>query len=84
DKATLWAGIQQVVAEAKEVIGRMTPEQMMERRSVQGFDYTGVANVVHVVEHFSYHVGQMVFWVKLLKDKDLAFYGGIDLNAKNE
>jgi hypothetical protein len=36
-----------------------------------------------VCEHYSYHTGQIAFWVKLLKSKDLGFYAGINLNAKN-
>ena len=39
--------------------------------------------VLHVVEHYSYHTGQIAFWTKLLKDKDLGFYSGMDLTVKN-
>ncbi|UWX56585.1 DUF1572 domain-containing protein [Maribacter litopenaei] len=39
---------------------------------------------MHAVEHYSYHTGQIAFWVKLLKNKDLGFYDGMDLNTKNE
>jgi uncharacterized damage-inducible protein DinB len=39
---------------------------------------------IHVVEHYSYHTGQIAFWTKLLRDKDLGFYAGVDLNVKNE
>jgi uncharacterized damage-inducible protein DinB len=44
---------------------------------------SGTGIIVHVVEHLSYHTGQIAFWTKLLKDKDLGFYEGRDLNIKN-
>lgn len=83
-KETLLAGLKQTIAEAKEVMAELTDEQLLAKRSVQGFHYTGVANLVHVTEHYSYHVGQMVFWVKALKDMDMKFYDGIDLDTPNE
>jgi len=52
-------------------------------RSVQGFSFSGVGVIIHAVEHYSYHTGQIAFWVKQLKEKDLGFYNGTDLNIKN-
>ena len=57
---------------------------MIRVRDVQGFNLSGIGIVMHVVEHLSYHTGQIAFWIKLLKDKDLGFYDGIDLNIKND
>jgi len=51
---------------------------------VQGYYHSGIGIIIHVTEHYSYHTGQIIFWVKLLKNKDLGFYAGIDLNVKNE
>ena len=68
----------------KETIAACTHQQLLKKRKVQGFDLTGVGIIIHVVEHLSYHTGQMAFWVKLLKDKDLGFYDGTDLNTLNE
>ena len=51
--------------------------------SVQGFQLSGIGIVVHVVEHYSYHTGQISFWTKQLKNKDLRFYAGLDLNVQN-
>jgi uncharacterized damage-inducible protein DinB len=52
-------------------------------RQVQGFSLTGIGIIIHVTEHYSYHTGQIALLTKLLKDRDLAFYAGIDLNKKN-
>lgn len=52
--------------------------------SVQGFQLSGIGIIIHVTEHYSYHTGQIAFWTKQLKNKDLRFYGDIDLNGKNK
>jgi uncharacterized damage-inducible protein DinB len=65
---------------AKRVIFDTSIEQFLQTRSVQGFSLSGVGVVLHAVEHYSYHTGQIAFWVKQLKNIDLGFYEGIDLN----
>jgi len=45
---------------------------------------TGLAIIVHVTEHFSYHVGQIALLTKLMVGEDLGFYADLDLNIKNE
>ena len=62
----------------------MPDDEMMRVRNVQGFTYTGMANIIHTIEHYSYHTGQIAFLTKLLKNKDLGFYGNMDLNIKNQ
>jgi uncharacterized damage-inducible protein DinB len=83
-KADLLAKLQVVVNEAIEIIRNITEEELLRVRNVQGFDISGIAIVIHVAEHYSYHTGQIAFWTKLLKDKDLGFYAGVDLNKKNK
>ena len=61
----------------------LTEDQMLPERSVQGYSFSAIGIIMHVVEHYSYHTGQIAFWVKLLKDKDLGFYADMDLNVKN-
>lgn len=72
------------VSRVKSIIEECTEEQLLQKRKVQGFELTGVGIVIHVVEHYSYHVGQIAFWAKIVKEKDLGFYDGIDLNTPNE
>ncbi|ASV32143.1 DinB family protein [Maribacter cobaltidurans] len=76
--------LENTVDDAKRVIFDAKPEQLVKIRSVQGFSFSGVGVIMHAVEHFSYHTGQIAFWVKLLRDKDLGFYDGLDLNTKNK
>lgn len=62
---------------------RTLPAEALERRhAVQAFEESGVAIVLHVVEHFSYHTGQIAFLAKLRSGQDLGFYAGIDLNRR--
>lgn len=83
-KEDLLAKLSGTVEEAKEIIKALDTEESLRIRSVQGFAFSGVGVIIHVVEHYSYHTGQIVFWTKLLRAKDMAFYAGLDLNTKNK
>jgi len=82
-KAEILAQLETTVNDAKRVIFDANIKQLLEVRAVQGFSFSGVGVIIHAVEHYSYHTGQIAFWVKQLKNKDLGFYDGIDLNIKN-
>ncbi len=84
DGKALISNLEQTVETAKAIMANATAEQLLKKRKVQGFDLSGIGIIIHVVEHLSYHTGQIAFWVKLLKNKDLKFYGGIDLSIKNQ
>lgn len=83
NKAELLEKLRTVVDTATQIIRQADTETMLRQHKVQGFDMSGIAIAVHVCEHYSYHTGQVAFWVKLLKSKDLGFYAGVNLNAKN-
>tara|TARA_R110000823_G_scaffold152255_4_gene283190 strand:- start:392 stop:910 length:519 start_codon:yes stop_codon:yes gene_type:complete len=82
-KTELLKKLEDVVDTAKRVIFDAKPDQLVKVRSVQGFSFSGVGVIMHAVEHYSYHTGQIAFWVKQLKNNDLGFYDGMDLNKKN-
>ena len=71
------------VGEAQATIRDSDMVNLVKVRKVQGFSLSGVGIITHVVEHLSYHTGQIAFWTKILKDTDLGFYRGVDLNQKN-
>jgi uncharacterized damage-inducible protein DinB len=79
--AQLLAQLDQLLAEMEPVLAQITPEMLPQPRRVQGFDETVLSILVHVVEHFSYHVGQISYLTKLYKNLDLRYYGGHDLNT---
>ena len=82
DRQQMLADLDAVMEEAEEVLNRLTPEKLLQQFDVQGFQETGIGILLHVVEHFSYHVGQMTYYVKALKDMDMGYYAGLDLEAK--
>jgi len=61
-------------------LDKITYNQLTETRRVQGFNETVLSILVHVTEHFSYHVGQITYYVKLKKNVDMNYYEGMDLN----
>ncbi len=65
-----------------EVLDQLSPDDLLKKRHVQGFEETGMAILIHVTEHFSYHTGQITYYVKANKNIDMKYYGGIDLNKK--
>ena len=83
-KSELLEKLSTTVRRSADVIRGLDHEDLMRERTVQGFKLTGIGIILHVVEHYSYHTGQIAFWVKLLADKDLDLYAGFDLNRKNE
>lgn len=82
-KQELLQNLTNTVHEALDVISKCTEEQLLRKREVQGFQLDGLGIVLHVVEHLSYHTGQIAFWVKYSKEEDLGFYTGHNLNQLN-
>ena len=83
-KSELLGKLTAIINEAKSIINDSDSGSLLKVRSVQGYEYSGLGIIYHVVEHFSYHTGQVIFFTKLLKNKDMAFYAGINLNKKNK
>lgn len=77
--AELLARFAEVVEEAAFVISDLTEQSLLEERNVQAYRHDGVFVLLHVVEHLSYHTGQIVFYTKAVLNVDLAFYGDVDL-----
>jgi len=83
-KNELLEKITKVTDKAIYIIQNVSEEDLIRKRQVQGFEYSGVGIIIHVTEHYSYHVGQISYWTKVLKDKDLGYYEDFDLNIINE
>jgi len=84
DRSELLGKLERTVNTAKRVIFDASTDELLKTRSVQGFSFSGVGVIIHAVEHYSYHTGQIAFWTKQLKNKDLGFYDGRDLSIKNK
>ena len=83
-KSELLNGLTHTTSEAAVIIKNIDENRLTKIYSVQGFYLSGIGIIIHVTEHYSYHTGQIVFFTKQIKNKDLGFYANIDLNVKNE
>ncbi len=83
-KAELIEKLTQTVDDAVKTIGNSTESNLLQPRLVQGFNLTGIGIIIHVTEHYSYHTGQITYYTKMVKDRDLGFYANVDLNVMNE
>ena len=74
DSAELKRRLRSTVDEAAAVI-RATPHgRLSERVKIQNYDLTVFEAILHVVEHFAGHTGQIIFATKFLTGEDLGFY----------
>ncbi len=73
--ATLINKLDQLIVLINEVLEKVTEEDLLKRHDVQVYKETGISILVHVVEHFSYHTGQITYFVKWRKDMDVGYYG---------
>jgi uncharacterized damage-inducible protein DinB len=67
----------------KQTLNELPEAEFLNYRSIQGFEVTGFSAIVHVLEHFSYHTGQITTLTKLITGKQTDYYGNVDLNKKN-
>lgn len=82
DRRALLDRLDSTLVRALEVIQGLGAADLERYWNVQGFKESGAGIVVHVVEHFSYHTGQITLHTKLLKDVDTGYYAGQDLDRK--
>lgn len=64
-----------------KVLSRIKATDLIEERKVQGFDENITSILIHVAEHFSYHVGQITFYTKWVTNEDTGYYAGLDLDV---
>jgi uncharacterized damage-inducible protein DinB len=61
--------------DVETTLAGLTPAQLMERRRIQGRDTLVLSALYHVVEHFSTHVGQIVWLGKMWSEAgSIRFY----------
>jgi len=70
--------LEATVGEAVAVIGKLTPERLAEHVVIQNYDVTRLEAVLHVLEHFAQHTGQILFATKLLAGADLGYYAHLN------
>lgn len=65
--------LEETVAEACRVLGKLSSGELARPYRIQGFRVTGVDAVAHVTEHFAYHTGQIIYLTKLQLGVDTGF-----------
>ena len=73
-KAELIAAIDSTVNEVDRVLGELPTAGLLNRFPVQVYTTTRLQAIYHVVEHFSYHLGQILYVFKMRTGKDPGFY----------
>jgi len=66
--------LKQTLHEADETLAALDPERLLEKIRIQGLEVSVLEAILHVVEHFSMHAGQIIYITKLLSASDLHFY----------
>src|SRR5437868_2670304 len=66
--------LKQTLSQADATLARFDVEKLLDLQSIQGFNVPALEAILHVVEHFSMHVGQIVYITKQLTAEDMHFY----------
>ena len=83
-KRALFEALAAAVGEACNVIGALSEAELSALLTIQGFETTGLGAVYHVVEHFGWHVGQIV-WIAKMRggpDHGVSFHDNASLNKR--
>lgn len=67
----------------KQTLQDMDEKQLFQTKYIQGFETTGFSTIIHVIEHFSYHTGQITTLTKWHTNKETGYYQHFDLNQLN-
>ena len=65
----------ETVDAAEAVLAGLASSRLLETRRIQVYEVTVLHAVIHVLTHFSGHVGQIIWATKHLTGRDLGFYG---------
>ena len=79
-KSSLINMLSNTIQESKKTITKLSVENLLKTRKVQVYTLSGLGCLIHAVEHFSYHTGQIALLTKNITNSDLGFYDRIDLN----
>ena len=73
-RAELFDRLQRTVTEAVAVLARLDPDALLVKYRIQGLEVSALEAILHVVEHFSMHTGQIILLAKMYAEADLEFY----------
>ena len=73
-RAALLRQLRAACTEASVVLASLDAQRLTDRRVIQGVEVTIMGAVYHAIEHFSGHLGQIIYITKLGTGKDLCFW----------
>lgn len=72
--AELLGELERALADVDRVLAAVTADRLEERCAIQGRDLTVLDAILHVVEHFAYHLGQIILVAKAFAPEGIKFY----------
>ena len=66
--------LRRTISDVDATLARYEPERLMETRMIQGTEGSALDAILHVVEHFAMHTGQIILPTKLPTAADLHLY----------
>jgi len=66
--------LKQTLGDADAALAKFDLGKLLDRQSIQGCDVSALEAILHVVEHFSMHTGQILLLTKQLTARDMHFY----------
>lgn len=79
-KEELISIIKSLLVDIQRVINIIAIDMLLRRKTIQShFDVSGYAIISHVIEHASYHTGQIAQLTKIMLDTQVGFYEDLEL-----
>lgn len=70
----LTEALQRTIERAIALISVLDEVALAKRHTIQKYEVSGLLAIFHVVEHFSFHTGQIIHITKSILDVDLSLY----------
>ncbi|MEL7120921.1 MAG: DinB family protein [Bacteroidota bacterium] len=83
DKVGLIEQLESLKRDVNTTLDNLSSETWLKKRDVQCYHESGLSILIHVMEHFSYHTGQITFYVKAMKDLQTNYYDDKNLSKTN-
>ena len=69
----LLARLKETLAKADKVLAEVDPNNLLERKEIQGCDVTVMEAILRIVQHFALHTGQIMLLTKQRTGEELKF-----------
>lgn len=66
--------LRETLHEADQTLARFDDGRLLDQFTIQGLEVSALPAIMHVVEHFSMHTGQIILLAKMFAEVDLEFY----------